>query len=317
MGQTLAVKIVHASTEKVAGKEVTVYELSVSLPRGQSWRVQHRYSEFLELQEHFQTLRVDVPAVATLPSFPPKKMFGAKDPVFVEQRRAELETWVSAATQLPEVAHDGVLLNFLEASQRLLSGDTTPDPGSTVPSGDAVAVEGRQFQARDWAPGSALMGTADREQMMSVKFREVLIERANATFLDPYAMPGLLEGQEAEERTEKIAKLIETLSLSNGAEAAARPLPAAAVAVSGDAAAALEAIFALLGAKGPSRAGVAAVRAHAAAVQLALEEGEMISAPPFVVRREELNALAGGAGAGRPGSIRQRVPLGGALGRSR
>lgn len=90
-----------------------------------------RYSEFAELEGK-------ITKSAYLPAFPQKKWFGSNSPEVIEQRRGELERWLSAAVQTQECLTDPAFLGFLAVplpSPVMRAGGAAPEASALGASG--------------------------------------------------------------------------------------------------------------------------------------------------------------------------------------
>ncbi|CAB3386434.1 Hypothetical predicted protein [Cloeon dipterum] len=91
--------------------KVTIYVIHVTLGPVK-WQVKHRYSAFAALHE---ILVADHGVAKDL--LPPKKVIGNQDPVFIENRRAALETYLRSVMNFLKIAMPQELAFFLHFHQ--------------------------------------------------------------------------------------------------------------------------------------------------------------------------------------------------------
>ena len=90
------------------------------------WVVERRYSQFSAMEKSLAS------SLHNVPPLPAKHMMTAQTHDFIEQRRAELESWLSTVVLLPEVwASSDVLRSFLDDTGRPAIGTAAPVPGRT------------------------------------------------------------------------------------------------------------------------------------------------------------------------------------------
>lgn len=85
-----------------------LYQITVDVG-STSWKVSHRYSEFVELNDK---LISDYGVSKDL--LPPKKVIGNKDPVFIEKRRLGLEEYLRTVLNFLQLAMPKELATFLD-----------------------------------------------------------------------------------------------------------------------------------------------------------------------------------------------------------
>lgn len=85
-----------------------VYQISVEVGPV-SWRVAHRYKDFVELHE-----KLVCDHGVTKDLLPPKKVIGNRDPVFVEKRRSALEMYLASVLTFLQQTMPRELATFLE-----------------------------------------------------------------------------------------------------------------------------------------------------------------------------------------------------------
>eukprot|EP01060_Flectonema_neradi_P022174 TRINITY_DN3045_c0_g2_i3.p1 TRINITY_DN3045_c0_g2~~TRINITY_DN3045_c0_g2_i3.p1 ORF type:complete len:632 (+),score=157.75 TRINITY_DN3045_c0_g2_i3:72-1967(+) len=114
-GETVRVQSVSVCDTQVLDT-VTYYIVQVSMTNGKSWKLQKRYSVFDTLHQKFSN--------AGYPgsNFPPKSMFKVSGQG-IEQRRAQLNMWLSDLVEKAKVEHRpmelrAALMDFLELEQR-------------------------------------------------------------------------------------------------------------------------------------------------------------------------------------------------------
>ncbi|XP_059481181.1 nischarin [Neocloeon triangulifer] len=91
--------------------KVTIYVIHVTMGPVR-WQVKHRYSAFAALHD---ILVADHGVSKEL--LPPKKVIGNQDPVFIEKRRAALETYLQSVTNFLKIAMPQELAYFLHFHQ--------------------------------------------------------------------------------------------------------------------------------------------------------------------------------------------------------
>lgn len=79
-----------------------------------SWRIEHRFSEFLDLHKFFEELMKN--KLDELPKFPPKKMFKELDSEFVKKRMVELQAWLNAILLIPVLVTSRDFKEFIDPS---------------------------------------------------------------------------------------------------------------------------------------------------------------------------------------------------------
>ncbi|OMJ83304.1 hypothetical protein SteCoe_15829 [Stentor coeruleus] len=96
------------------------YIIEVSnLVNGEIWKFQRRYSVLREIHEQFKV------AFGVTLKFPPKKMFGNKNPKFLEQRRADLESFFISITKMKEAAENELAQQFFSPRDREIINSAT------------------------------------------------------------------------------------------------------------------------------------------------------------------------------------------------
>lgn len=96
------------------------YIIEVSnLVNGEIWKFQRRYSVLREIHEQFKS------AFGVTLKFPPKKMFGNKNPKFLEQRRADLEGFFVSITKMKEAAENELAQQFFSPRDREIINSAT------------------------------------------------------------------------------------------------------------------------------------------------------------------------------------------------
>ena len=75
---------------------------------GDSWKFRRRYSHLRD--SHKQLKAID----GRVPEFPPKKIFGSKNPRFLMQRKSDLEDYFNEVAKLGKLVESGVGKDFLK-----------------------------------------------------------------------------------------------------------------------------------------------------------------------------------------------------------
>lgn len=87
---------------------ITYYKIFVKVG-SVSWRVKHRYSEFVTLHE-----KLVVDHCVSKDILPPKKLIGKRDPTFVEKRRIGLEIYIVTVVGFLKETMPRILAMFLD-----------------------------------------------------------------------------------------------------------------------------------------------------------------------------------------------------------
>ena len=92
----------------------TEYTIEGTLPTtNQTWKVHRRFNMFAALQH---SIHSSLPHL-TLPSLPPKRVFGRKGAAFIEQRRGLLQVYVSALLRIAQVTQHPTFQGFFEVPE--------------------------------------------------------------------------------------------------------------------------------------------------------------------------------------------------------
>ena len=182
------------------------YIITVSAD-GNQWTVRQRYSDFHELQGKLLKSVV-------LPPFPAKKWFGNSSPAVIEQRRGELNRWLSAAAASPEFTSDPAFLAFLSVplpSPVLRASGVAPQQsdGSSGSGADGGGGHGR----RDEGGEPAGQAQPDPATMDDEEFADHLLEQTQALLVDVAEIPRPLEGEEVHSRMDAYSDEISELPL--------------------------------------------------------------------------------------------------------
>lgn len=90
------------------------YSFEVTHPNEGSWKFQRRYSALRTL--HLNLVRV---AQVSLPTFPPKKMFGNMKPAFVARRRQDLQNYFTEIVRIAHVVNSREFAEFIRPSDKV------------------------------------------------------------------------------------------------------------------------------------------------------------------------------------------------------
>lgn len=82
---------------------------------GENWKFQRRYSFLRDAHKQLKSLDNRVP------EFPPKKIFGSKNPRFLEQRRSELENYFTAILKIPKLTEHSFVKEFFKPQDSVFS----------------------------------------------------------------------------------------------------------------------------------------------------------------------------------------------------
>ena len=74
---------------------------------GENWNFHRRYSYLRDAHKQIKSLD------SRVPEFPPRKMFGSKNPRFLEQRRGELEEYFNAIVKIPKILENSFVKDLL------------------------------------------------------------------------------------------------------------------------------------------------------------------------------------------------------------
>lgn len=92
---------------------------------GESWRFRKRYSNLRDAHKQLKSLDNRVP------EFPPKKIFGSKNPRFLQQRKADLEAYFNEIVKLSSLMQNSFTKDFLKPKNATLLKTSPSTP--TVP----------------------------------------------------------------------------------------------------------------------------------------------------------------------------------------
>lgn len=96
-------------TEAPGDRHVTYYSVAVThVPLGRRWSLQHRYKEFDHLRSQLLSL------FPCIPSLPPKSLWNRTDPVFLAQRRTQLDSFIRAIAQRSDLVRSPLVREFLQ-----------------------------------------------------------------------------------------------------------------------------------------------------------------------------------------------------------
>lgn len=129
----------------------TEYLLEVSnKSTGELWKLQQRYSALLEVYSHIKKT-FPVPL-----KFPPKKVFGNKNPKFLEQRQAGLEAYFTELLKVPEVLENPFCKRFFTPQDKLVTSAAPVKAKVAVPieqSSDKAVARQVSVKAMDLLTG--------------------------------------------------------------------------------------------------------------------------------------------------------------------
>lgn len=103
---------VEGLTEAPGDRHVTYYSVAVThVLLGRRWSVQHRYREFDLLRSQLLALFPHIPPL------PPKSLWNRTDPVFLAQRRTQLDAFIRATAQRTDLVRSQLVREFLQIGQ--------------------------------------------------------------------------------------------------------------------------------------------------------------------------------------------------------
>ena len=86
---------------------------------GESWKFHRRYSSLRDAHKQIKSIDNRVP------EFPPRKMFGRRNPRFLEQRRGELEEYFNAIVKIPKVFESAFIKDLLRPKDAAFSKNSS------------------------------------------------------------------------------------------------------------------------------------------------------------------------------------------------
>lgn len=99
------------------------YVIEVSIKEtGESWKFQRRYSELRDFHKQFKALD------SRIPEFPPKKIFGSKNPRFLMQRKTDLEIYFIEVSKLGKLIESGPGKEFLRPKDAKFTNSSPVQP---------------------------------------------------------------------------------------------------------------------------------------------------------------------------------------------
>ena len=109
-----------------------------NLATGEGWKFRRRYSY---LRDFYEQLKSDSNHL----KFPPKKLFGNKNPKFIESRRAELEFFFSEVCKIPRASEKEFFKTFVNPTDKILTSNPSiiekPKTGQPQQSGMKLKVK--------------------------------------------------------------------------------------------------------------------------------------------------------------------------------
>jgi PX domain len=89
---------------------------------GDTWKFRRRYSYLRNFHKQLKSLD------SRLPEFPPKKVFGSKNPRFLEQRRSELENYFNALVKIPKLMEHNYTKDLLKPQDLIILKNSPAQP---------------------------------------------------------------------------------------------------------------------------------------------------------------------------------------------
>jgi len=118
-------------TEYDTSKSHVEYTIVVKdIKTGDSFKFQRRYSSLRGLHEQLKR------TLKNLPHFPPKKLFGNKNPAFIESRKNQLQEYLSALVNIPDTSSNSYFKEFFSPLDKVPLSSTlqTAQPAAKVAS---------------------------------------------------------------------------------------------------------------------------------------------------------------------------------------
>lgn len=159
------------------------YQLRVIAETG-TWQFRKRYSLLRRFHEELHT------TCSSLPSFPPKKMFGNTKPQFLEKRRSALEDYFARLCDLPSVRNSELFGGFVKPK-------------------DAVILAGAAKKEETATPSHKLPAALSQERLgfKAAAMNKVASEVAEK-FLDLSSVPSPLDREDVALKRQKYTRVL-------------------------------------------------------------------------------------------------------------
>lgn len=119
---SLSIKVIEY--EQVSDYVEYVIEVSQK-ESGESWRFKRRYSYLHDIHKQFKTID------SRVPEFPPKKLFGSKNPKFLMQRKSDLENYFIEVSKLAKLMESSFAKDFFRPKDAKIISSTPASPTQT------------------------------------------------------------------------------------------------------------------------------------------------------------------------------------------
>lgn len=143
------------------GPTHTVYIIKATGPDGANWTIEKRYREIRALHDQLSRVRG-----RDLPNIPPKRIFGNKDPDFVQSRQAALQQYFSELTLLERSTRSPAFAQFLAEGGDPGSEDAALAAAIGASLGLRPGAGHGGARAGELAAIRAALGAADTEDAM-------------------------------------------------------------------------------------------------------------------------------------------------------
>lgn len=92
---------------------------------GEAWRFKRRYSQLRDIHKQFKSLD------SRVPEFPPKKLFGSKNPKFLLQRKSDIENYLIEVSKLSKLMDSSFAKDFFRPKDARIISTSPTSPTQT------------------------------------------------------------------------------------------------------------------------------------------------------------------------------------------
>ena len=149
---------------------------------GESWKFLRRYSYLRDAHKQIKSLD------SRVPEFPPKKIFGSKNPRFLEQRRTDLENYFNAIVKNSKLLEHSFMKDLLRPQDLILAKSAPIHPTTTYKK----PKQGPEMQ----------------------NFVDQLNDSISSKFFDLSAAPMPIEEEDIKRQMKSIENLLRNLKIS-------------------------------------------------------------------------------------------------------